>query len=71
MTRRGGQTMLVVLSSMDDEFLLAGVWLTMGEKRIVGCYAGSCDAQRDIPKILALWRAGRLDLEGLVTRRAA
>ena len=26
-------------------------------------------AQRDIPQLLALWQAGRLDLEGMITHR--
>ena len=30
---------------------------------------GSSNGRRDIPRLLALWRAGRLDLEGMITAR--
>jgi S-(hydroxymethyl)glutathione dehydrogenase / alcohol dehydrogenase len=39
------------------------------EKRLVGSLLGSCWAPRDIPRLVALWRAGRLDLERMVTSR--
>jgi Zn-dependent alcohol dehydrogenase len=42
---------------------------TASEKRFVGCLLGSVRAQRDVPRILALARAGRLDLAGMVTDR--
>jgi ATP-binding cassette subfamily B protein len=39
------------------------------EKRLVGSLLGSCWAPRDIPRLVDLWQSGRLDLDGLVTRR--
>ena len=30
---------------------------------------GSADARRDYPRLLDLWRAGRLDLEGMISHR--
>jgi len=30
---------------------------------------GSSNGRRDIPRLLALWRAGRLDLEAMITAR--
>lgn len=41
----------------------------MSEKKLVGCFMGSSNSRRDIPRLLALWRSGRLDLESLITRR--
>jgi Zn-dependent alcohol dehydrogenase len=38
-------------------------------KRLLGCLLGSCNSIRDIPRLLALWRAGRLDLEAMITAR--
>jgi S-(hydroxymethyl)glutathione dehydrogenase/alcohol dehydrogenase len=32
---------------------------------------GGCDLQRDVPRFVRLWRAGRLDIEGLISRRIA
>ena len=37
------------------------------EKKLVGSLLGSVNARRDIPLLMALWQAGRLDLEGLIT----
>lgn len=68
MTRRGGKTVFVGVPALGDEVSLPSLFLTLGEKKVLGCYYGSCDPQRDIPKILNLWKAGRLDLEGLVSQ---
>ena len=35
----------------------------------MGSFLGSCNGRRDIPLLVALWRAGRLDLEGMITAR--
>ena len=35
----------------------------------MGSFLGSCNSRRDIPRLIALWRAGRLDLEGMITSR--
>ena len=42
---------------------------TISGKRLLGCLLGSCNSIRDIPRLVALWRAGRLDLEALITAR--
>jgi S-(hydroxymethyl)glutathione dehydrogenase/alcohol dehydrogenase len=39
------------------------------EKRLVGCLLGSVNAHRDIPRFLALARAGRLDIGAMITHR--
>jgi Zn-dependent alcohol dehydrogenase len=43
----------------------------MSEKKLMGCFMGSSNSLRDIPRYLALWRAGQLDLEALITNRVA
>ena len=40
------------------------------EKRIIGCMMGSNRFMLDAPRYLALYRQGRLDLDGMVTRHA-
>lgn len=42
--------------------------LTLMEKQVVGSLFGSGNPRSDIPKLLGLYRAGQLDLDGLVTR---
>ncbi len=70
MSRRGGRAVFVGVSAFTDEVALPAVLLTLGEKTAKGCYYGSCDPKRDIPVFLDLWRAGRLDLEGLISQTA-
>ena len=35
----------------------------------MGSFLGSSNGRRDVPRLIALWRAGRLDLEGMITAR--
>jgi S-(hydroxymethyl)glutathione dehydrogenase/alcohol dehydrogenase len=39
------------------------------EHRILGCNYGSCNPAVDFPRILDLYRRGRVDLESMITRR--
>ena len=41
--------------------------LMVNEKRVLGSLIGSSLVHRDVPRLLSLWRAGRLDLDSLVT----
>jgi Zn-dependent alcohol dehydrogenase len=69
-TRNGGTTVCVGAAPMDEGITIASAALfTISEKKLLGCTLGSCNAVREIPRFIALWRAGRLDLEGLVTAR--
>jgi len=34
---------------------------------VIGCALGSTNSLRDVPRLVALWQAGRLDLDALVT----
>ena len=69
-TRNGGTTVMVGAGGIDQVFSLAPpVLVTLTERKLMGCLLGSCNGRRDIPRLLALWRAGRLDLEGMITAR--
>jgi len=69
-TRNGGTTVAVGAAPMDDVITIAPAALfTISEKKLVGCTLGSCNSVRDIPRLIALWRARRLDLDALVTAR--
>jgi len=69
-TRNGGTTVLVGAGGIDQSVTLAPpVMFTLSERKLMGCLLGSSNGRRDIPKLLALWRAGRLDLEGMITMR--
>jgi Zn-dependent alcohol dehydrogenase len=68
--RNGGTTVAVGAAPMDDVITIApAAAFTISEKKLLGCTLGSCHSVRDIPRLIALWQAGRLDLEALVTAR--
>ena len=68
--RNGGTTVAVGAAPLEDVITIApAAAFTLSEKKVVGCALGSCNSLRDIPRLIALWQAGRLDLEALVTAR--
>jgi Zn-dependent alcohol dehydrogenase len=70
MTRRGGQTILVGIPAMDVMLTIpAMVGLVLAEKTVKGCWLGSSDLSRDIPRLVDLYRGGDLLLDELVSRR--
>jgi Zn-dependent alcohol dehydrogenase len=70
MTRRGGQTVLVGIPAMDVTLTIpAMVGLVLAEKTLKGCWLGSADIRRDIPRLVDLYRRGDLRLEELISRR--
>lgn len=69
MTRRGGHTVLVGVPAMDVTLNVPAFFgLVLAGKTISGCWYGSSNIREDVPRLLRLYRAGRLDLEGLVSR---
>jgi len=68
MTRRGGRTILVGVPAQDGETSFPSLLLSVSEKTLKGCYYGSAYPPRDFPWLLGLYRAGRLDLDSLVTQ---
>ncbi|MBI3784706.1 MAG: Zn-dependent alcohol dehydrogenase [Deltaproteobacteria bacterium] len=69
-TRNGGTTVAVGAPGMDDSInIIAPALFTLQEKKLIGCALGSCNSVRDIPRLIALWQTGRLDLEALITQR--
>ncbi|MEV5238280.1 Zn-dependent alcohol dehydrogenase [Streptomyces cinnamoneus] len=68
-TRRGGTLCVVGAGAMDDHFQLNMFELFFDEKRILPSLYGGGDVLRSYERAIALWRAGRIDLEGLITHR--
>jgi alcohol dehydrogenase len=68
-TRRGGTTTTVGLPHPSAELTLPAVTLTAEERTLRGSYLGSCVPERDIPRFVALYRAGRLPVDRLLTHR--
>jgi S-(hydroxymethyl)glutathione dehydrogenase/alcohol dehydrogenase len=70
MTRRGGQAVLVGIPAMDVVLQIpAMVGIVLAEKTIRGCWLGSADLRRDVPRLVQLYRQGQLRLDELVSRR--
>jgi Zn-dependent alcohol dehydrogenase len=68
--RPGGTTVCVGVPKMTDTYSVSpALFFAMGEKKLTGCFLGSSNPQREFPRLLGLWQAGLLDLEGLVTAR--
>jgi S-(hydroxymethyl)glutathione dehydrogenase/alcohol dehydrogenase len=66
-TRRGGKTVIVGVGKFTDQVKFNALLLSLESKTICGCNYGSVNAQEDFPKLLNLYRRGKLDLEGMVT----
>jgi len=69
LTRRGGTTVIVGAGRMEDMVEFSAFELFFSEKKLLGSYYGSADVRRDFDRLLGLWRAGRLDLDGMITQR--
>jgi S-(hydroxymethyl)glutathione dehydrogenase/alcohol dehydrogenase len=69
LTRRGGTTVVVGAGRMEDMVAFSAFELFFSEKKLLGSYYGSADVRRDFDRLLGLWRAGRLDLDGMITQR--
>lgn len=70
-TRRAGQTTTVGLPDPSAQLQIPAVTITAEERTIRGSYLGSCVPQRDIPRFVALYRAGRLPVDRLLSHRLA
>jgi NDMA-dependent alcohol dehydrogenase len=69
MTRRGGQAILVGVPKMDAMVNVPAFFgMVLAEKTIKGCWYGSSNVQRDVPKLIELYKSGQLKLDELISR---
>lgn len=66
-TRRGGTTITAGLPHPSKMLSIPAVSLVAEERTIKGSYMGSAVPSRDIPRYIALYRAGRLPVDRLLT----
>ena len=64
---RGGRIVTVGLPNPSDMLSIPALSLVAEGKTLSGSYMGSAIPARDIPRYVALWRAGRLPVERLLT----
>jgi NDMA-dependent alcohol dehydrogenase len=69
MARRGGQAILVGVPALDVMVTIpAMIGLIVQEKTVKGCWYGSSDVRRDVPRLVDLYRTGELKLDELISR---
>jgi alcohol dehydrogenase len=66
-TRRGGMTITAGLPTPDAALAVPLVQLVAEERTLKGSYIGSCVPARDVPRYIALYRAGRLPVDRLMS----
>jgi S-(hydroxymethyl)glutathione dehydrogenase / alcohol dehydrogenase len=69
LTRQGGETVFVGVPRMDVVLEIAAAleFLYLG-KTIKGCWYGSSNVNDDVPRLLGLYREGKLKLDELISR---
>ena len=60
---------VIGVGAMDQNVSFNGFEIFFSEKNFMGSYYGSVDVRSDFHKLLRLWKAGQLDLEGMITDR--
>lgn len=67
--RRGGKAVVVGVPPSTAMVSVPGMLLPLAEKSLLGSLYGSANMARDVPRLIGLYRAGRLKLDELITRR--
>jgi len=70
-TGRGGSTVTVGLPHPDKLLQIPAVSLVAEERTLRGSYMGSAVVQRDVPRFVRLYQAGRLPVDRLLTHTLA
>jgi S-(hydroxymethyl)glutathione dehydrogenase / alcohol dehydrogenase len=68
LVRAGGKAVVVGIGRFGEGVPIDAFSLVMQEKSLLGCFYGSSRPRVDMPRILDLYRQGRLQLDELVTR---
>jgi S-(hydroxymethyl)glutathione dehydrogenase / alcohol dehydrogenase len=67
--RRGGTAVVVGVGRMDQKIEFTAFEMFYAEKTLKGSMYGSANVRVDFNRLLRLWKAGKLDLEGMISRR--
>jgi S-(hydroxymethyl)glutathione dehydrogenase/alcohol dehydrogenase len=68
-TRRGGTAVIVGVGRMTEKVEFNAFELFYNEKNLKGSMFGSANVRVDFERLLRLWKYGKLDLEGMISRR--
>jgi S-(hydroxymethyl)glutathione dehydrogenase / alcohol dehydrogenase len=69
LARRGGTAVVVGVGRLDQQVQFSAFELFYGDKTLKGSMYGGANVRVDFHRLLRLWRNGKLDLEGMITRR--
>ncbi|MFI9326161.1 alcohol dehydrogenase catalytic domain-containing protein [Kitasatospora sp. NPDC052868] len=69
--RRGGAVVVIGAGAQDDLAQFTMGELFFNEKRLLPSLYGGADVSQTIALVVELWRAGRIDLAGMITHRVA
>jgi S-(hydroxymethyl)glutathione dehydrogenase/alcohol dehydrogenase len=70
LTSKGGTTVLTAIGSMlDTEVTLNLAMLTLMQKNLQGTIFGGGNPHFDIPQLLSMYKAGKLNLDDMITRQ--
>ena len=67
--RRGGTCCIVGVGRMEEQLSFNCFEIFYSEKTMLGSFYGGADVRTDFNRLLRLWKAGKLDLEGMISRR--
>jgi S-(hydroxymethyl)glutathione dehydrogenase/alcohol dehydrogenase len=69
-TRMGGKIICVGAPPVQDPINIpSAVIFAISEKKLCGCLLGSSNSLQEIPRLIRLWKAGKLNLEDMITAR--
>jgi S-(hydroxymethyl)glutathione dehydrogenase/alcohol dehydrogenase len=69
LTGKGGRTVVTGMGNAADEDVKLNLFeLTMMQKDLQGAIFGGCNPRSEIPSLLSQYKAGKINLDGLVTR---
>ncbi len=69
--RPGGTAVVMGMHALKEEVPISAAMLIAQNKRLLGCFAGSSKPLVDLPKLLELYRGGRLPVDRLISHRYA
>jgi S-(hydroxymethyl)glutathione dehydrogenase/alcohol dehydrogenase len=69
MTRKAGMTVVVGIAAPHEHISLNAFAIPSASRILTGSWYGQARTEEDIPAILDLYMAGRLDLDAMITRR--
>lgn len=67
--RPGGTAVVMGMHALKEEVPISAAALIAQNKRLLGCFAGSSRPLVDLPKLIELYRGGRLPVDKLITHR--